>query len=133
MFGYSRIYGYVSLVIASIITIILLCYFIHIGLILDFSTSAPLCALLVLVVVYFFVYFIAYMQSFSILSKKYEYTFEDYKYSIKKEVLEYLDSLGKPKKTKKNIDLLKMFIYIIQQKMKQKRRQKTIRTIGSKF
>ena len=88
MFGYSRIYGYVSLVIASIITIILLGYFIHIGLILDFSTSAPLCALFALVVVYFFVYFITYMQSFSILSKKYEYTFENYKYSIKKEVLE---------------------------------------------
>lgn len=88
MFGYSRIYGYVSLVIASIITIILLGYFIHIGIILDFSTSAPLGALLFLVVVYFFVYFIAYMQSFSILSKKYEYTFENYKYSIKKEVLE---------------------------------------------
>lgn len=85
--GNSRIYTYIAITIASIITICAIIFFIWNGVLLDWSTTAPLGCILMIIMVFFFTWFMTYMIVEPMLYDKYEYKFEDYKYTIRKDIL----------------------------------------------
>ena len=85
--GNSRIYTYIAITIASIITICAIIFFIWNGVLLDWSTTAPLGCILMIIMIFFFTWFMSYMIIEPMLYDKYEYKFEDYKYTIRKDTL----------------------------------------------
>lgn len=85
--GNSKIYTYISITIASIIAICAIIFFIWNGVLLDWSTTAPLGCILMIIMVFFFTWFMTYMIVEPMLYDKYEYKFEDYKYTIRKDIL----------------------------------------------
>lgn len=86
--GYSRIYSYIAFTVSCIVTIALIIFFIWNGVLLDWSTTAPAGCILLLGFIFFFVFMITWFFTESHLYNKYEYKFEDYKYSIRKDVLQ---------------------------------------------
>ena len=85
--GNSRIYSYIAISIASIITICVIIFFIWNGVLLDWSTTTPLGCILMIIMIFFCSWFMTYMIVEPMLYDKYEYKFEDYKYTIRKDTL----------------------------------------------
>ena len=85
--GHSRIYEYIAFPVACIVIIPLIIFFIYNGVLLDWSTTAPLGCIILLIIVFFFVFGVVLFGIEPYLHDKYEYTFENYKYSIRKDTL----------------------------------------------